>query len=314
MEHRHDRQDRLARRKAHGVGHRGDHARAARSSDGCRPRPWDRRSCPTCSTCRRRRSRRAPSTDSRRRPRRSIPRRRPRRAASVCGICAASVSTITFLSDFTLGAIFSTIGMKVRSTNSAWSSAWFMIQAIWSGKQPRVERVVDAAHAHDAVPGFDMARRVPGERADALARLEAVAFQPLRHLQRTGADVAIGGAHDRPFDRARDDLAVAVLARRVIEYLVAKQRPFLHQPQHRVLPELHWTNCAVDVAFVQRFARGTPAAAGTERRTLVGHIAATLDWDMGVGGKCKSDRRYGMDAQSTTELEGRIRHDRIDGE
>ena len=48
-------------------------------------------------------------------------------------MCAASVSTMTFFSDFTLGAIFSTIGTKVRSTNSAWSSAWFMIQAIWSG-------------------------------------------------------------------------------------------------------------------------------------------------------------------------------------
>ena len=32
-------------------------------------------------------------------------------------------------------AIFSTIGMNVRSTNSAWSSAWFMIQAIWSGNR-----------------------------------------------------------------------------------------------------------------------------------------------------------------------------------
>ena len=67
---------------------------------------------------------------------------------------------------------------------------------------------------------------------DAVALLEAVAFQPLRHLQRPAADVGVGGAHDRPFDRARHDLAVAVLACCVIEYLVAKQRPFLHQPQH----------------------------------------------------------------------------------
>ena len=44
------------------------------------------------------------------------------------------MSTITFFTDFTPGQYFSAIGTKVRSTNSAWSSAWFMIQTIWSGK------------------------------------------------------------------------------------------------------------------------------------------------------------------------------------
>ena len=52
---------------------------------------------------------------------------------AVSGMCAASVSTMICFSDFTAGAIFSTSGRKVRSTNSALSSAWFMIQAICSG-------------------------------------------------------------------------------------------------------------------------------------------------------------------------------------
>ena len=33
------------------------------------------------------------------------------------------------------GAIFSISGMKVRSVKMARSDAWFMIQAIWSGKR-----------------------------------------------------------------------------------------------------------------------------------------------------------------------------------
>ena len=51
------------------------------------------------------------------------------------------------------------------------------------GEEPRVERVVDGADAHDAVPGLDMARRVPGQRRDAVAEREAVTLKPLRHFQ-----------------------------------------------------------------------------------------------------------------------------------
>ena len=118
---------------------------------------------------------------------------------------------------------------------------------------------------------------------DAVALLEAVALQPLRHLQRAGADVAIGGAHDRPFDRARHDLAAAVLARRVIEDLVAKQRPFLHQPKHCDPPR---TATGPIVRSPWLLSSDLHATAARRRQTgerLVGHNAATLGWDIERG-------------------------------
>jgi hypothetical protein len=48
--------------------------------------------------------------------------------------------------------------------------------------QARVDRVVDGADADDAVPGFEMPPRVPGERRDPVARPDAVAREALRHL------------------------------------------------------------------------------------------------------------------------------------
>ena len=75
-------------------------------------------------------------------------------------------------------------------------------------------------------------RGVPGQRRDAIAEPKAIALEPLRDLHARGADLGVGGPHDRPFDRARHDLAVAVLPRGMVDDLVAKQRPFLHQSKH----------------------------------------------------------------------------------
>ena len=52
------------------------------------------------------------------------------------------------------------------------------------GEQARVDGVIDRADPHDAVPGFDMAEGVPGERRDPVAEAYAVALQPLRDFQR----------------------------------------------------------------------------------------------------------------------------------
>ena len=103
------------------------------------------------------------------------------------------------------------------------------------GKQSRIERVVDRSDAHDAVPGLDVSGCVPGQRRDPVAKPEAVALQPLGDLKRPSADFGVGGAHDRTLDRPRHDLTVAVLSRRVVQDLVAQQRPVLHQSEHRTL-------------------------------------------------------------------------------
>ena len=100
------------------------------------------------------------------------------------------------------------------------------------GKQPRIEGVIDTAHPHDAVPGFQVTGRVPGERGHALARLIPGPRQALCQLERAAAQLGIGRAHDRPLQRARHDLAPAMLPGGMVEDLVAQQRPFLHETVH----------------------------------------------------------------------------------
>jgi hypothetical protein len=41
---------------------------------------------------------------------------------------------------------------------------------------------------------------------------------------------------DWPFDRARDDPAIAVIARGVINDAVAQERPILHKTEHGIPP------------------------------------------------------------------------------
>ena len=91
------------------------------------------------------------------------------------------------------------------------------------GKQARIDGVIDRADAHDAVPGFEVPPGVPGQRRHAVAQLDAIAFEPLRHAQRAGAELGVIGGVDRPFDRARDHLPLAVIDRGVIDDAMAQQ-------------------------------------------------------------------------------------------
>ena len=50
--------------------------------------------------------------------------------------------------------------------------------------------------------------------------------------------VAIGVAVDRPFDRARDDLGVAVILGGVVDELLDQQWAILHQAEHRAFLRL----------------------------------------------------------------------------
>ena len=52
------------------------------------------------------------------------------------------------------------------------------------GEQARIDGVIDPADAGDAVPGFEMAIAVPGERRDAVAELDPVAIESLGDLER----------------------------------------------------------------------------------------------------------------------------------
>ncbi len=79
------------------------------------------------------------------------------------------------------------------------------------GKQARVDGVIDRPDAENAVPCFQVAPGVPGERRHPVAELDAVAVEPLRHFQGARAQRRVVGGVERPLHRARDHLASAVI-------------------------------------------------------------------------------------------------------
>ncbi len=102
------------------------------------------------------------------------------------------------------------------------------------GEEARIDGVVDAARAHQPVPDLEMPPGVPGERRAAVAIGEAHGVELLGNAQRPRADFLVVGAVDRPLDRARHHLPPAMIDRRMVQELVAKQRPVLHQSQHLI--------------------------------------------------------------------------------
>src|SRR5262245_51711033 len=77
-----------------------------------------------------------------------------------------------------------------------------------------------------------MTPRIPSEGRYAVAEFDAVFLQPLRHLERTGANSRIVGRMDRTFDRARHHLTRAMICGGMINDAMAQQRPILHQAEH----------------------------------------------------------------------------------
>src|SRR4051794_13011571 len=104
------------------------------------------------------------------------------------------------------------------------------------GEKAGIDGMADGADTHDAVPDFEMAPGVPGDRGDTVAELDAVALQHLRDLEGTLVDFGIVGAMDRPFNRARHDLLLAMNPGGVFDDPVAEQGPTLHQTKHSDVP------------------------------------------------------------------------------
>ena len=73
-------------------------------------------------------------------------------------------------------------------------------------------------------------------------------------FERAGADLGVVGLYDRPFDRARDDLALAMKNGGMVDDAMAQQRPILHQAEHGIpLPILEsWTAPLASRAKVSR--------------------------------------------------------------
>src|SRR4029079_13775727 len=87
--------------------------------------------------------------------------------------------------------------------------------------------------AEDAVPDFEMSPRVPGHGGDPVTHLDAVPLQPLRDLKRPGANLRVVRRVHWSFDRTRDDGAIAMLDRGMVDDAMAQQRPILHQAKHQ---------------------------------------------------------------------------------
>ncbi|MGY4486337.1 hypothetical protein ACVWWR_005528 [Bradyrhizobium sp. LM3.2] len=112
------------------------------------------------------------------------------------------------------------------------------------GEKPGIDGMADGADPHDAVPDLEMAPGVPGDRCDTVAELDAAALQHLRDLERALVDLGIICAMDRSFDRARDDLLLAMNPGGVFDDPVAEQGPVLHQTKHSVVPpRSRWADC-----------------------------------------------------------------------
>ena len=82
-------------------------------------------------------------------------------------------------------------------------------------EQTRIDRVGDRAHARDRVVELEVAITIPGERSDPVSGNDAQPRQGAGEPARASMRVAVRIAVDRPFDGARHDLGVAVIAVRV---------------------------------------------------------------------------------------------------
>ena len=104
------------------------------------------------------------------------------------------------------------------------------------GEKAGIDGMANGADPHDAVPDFEMAPGVPGDRCDTVAELDPVTLEHLRDLQRALVNLTIGGAMDRSLDRPCDNLLLAMNSGGVFDDPVAEQGPILHQTKHSVVP------------------------------------------------------------------------------
>jgi hypothetical protein len=121
------------------------------------------------------------------------------------------------------------------------------------GVQARVDRVQDGAGAGDAVEQLEVPVRVPGQRADAVARSHAEPAQRGRQALRPAVRLGVGVAVDRPVDLPRDDLGAAVDRGGVLDRARDQERQVHDQPlQHRALVDTLSGPLAADDTSAER--------------------------------------------------------------
>jgi hypothetical protein len=104
--------------------------------------------------------------------------------------------------------------------------------------QAGIDRVQHGAGARDAVIQFEVPVAVPGQRGHPVAHGDAQAVQRIGQLARAGGRIAPGVAVQVALDAARDDFAIAVVARGEFDDAGDQQRCIHHlalQGTHRVI-------------------------------------------------------------------------------
>ena len=102
------------------------------------------------------------------------------------------------------------------------------------GEQPRVDGVIDRADADDAVPGLQMPPVFQASVATRSPSLMPSLSSRCATFSARARICSVVGFDDRAFDRAGDDLALAVKLGGMVDDAVDQQRPILHQPEHGV--------------------------------------------------------------------------------
>ncbi len=96
-------------------------------------------------------------------------------------------------------------------------------------EQPRIDRVQHRAQAWDGEEQLKMAVGVPGQGGHPVPRPHPQIDQRLGQLLAAAAKIGIAITDQIALDRARDDLALAVIGRRMAQYGRGRQRDGLHQ-------------------------------------------------------------------------------------
>ena len=102
--------------------------------------------------------------------------------------------------------------------------------------QARIDRVQHSAHAHCAIPGRHVPRRVPAQRCHPVAQHNTIILQRGGHLLCQIIQLAIRRAHNVAFHPARHNLALRVNQLCVLKNFINRKRPVLHNALHGAFP------------------------------------------------------------------------------
>ncbi|MEY9158946.1 hypothetical protein ABIG04_007256 [Bradyrhizobium japonicum] len=119
------------------------------------------------------------------------------------------------------------------------------------------------AHAGRGIEHLEMAVRIPGQGADAVAFLHAEPLQSQRHALDAWMGVGVGVAMDVALDLACDDLGFAVIVRGILDQAADQERHVHHQSLHgllRIATSLRGICCDLRVRLAERHAAFTQKA------------------------------------------------------